>query len=76
MAGLSLQTGVRAGASYTPLTPAAAKSSTAPSNIGQAAYGISGSGAGNGPRTASYGSMAVGYIAIAALVYLWWSLPR
>lgn len=75
MSGLNL--GVKAGFSgnYSPMRPASAQPSTAPSNISQLAYGINGSGAVQDSTTA-YGSVAVGVIALAALVYLWWSLPR
>lgn len=78
MAGLQLRSGFTAGGSYTPLTPASASRSTAAdTSIAQQAYGISGTGvSGSGPRTAAYGSMALGLTAIAALVYLWWTLPR
>lgn len=78
MAGMSLRTGMSAGASYTPLTPASAQPSTSGSmSISQKAYGIQGAGVGDsGPATAGYGSVGVGVAAIAALVYLWWSLPR
>ena len=78
MSGLSLRTGLSAGASYTPMTPASAQPSTSGSmTIAQKAYGIQGSGvADSGPATAGFGSVTVGIVAIAALVYLWWSLPR
>jgi hypothetical protein len=80
--GLSLMT--RAGGSvgfaagngnYTPLSPGSAVPPTAP--IAAQAYGISGSGASTwSPRVCHYGSMGVGLVSIAILVYLWWSLPR
>lgn len=80
MAGLSLRTGVSANGSlgtgnYAPLTPASASPSTAP--IANQAYGISGSGADTyNDNVAWVGSVAFGVVALAALVYLWWSLPR
>ena len=80
MAGLSLRTGLSAQASagsgsYTPLTPASATPPTA--NIAQQAYGISGSGADTyNDNIAWVGSVGFGVVALAALVYLWWSLPR
>jgi|GraSoi2013_100cm_1033763.scaffolds.fasta_scaffold01979_7 hypothetical protein len=78
MSGMSLQTGIngRGSASYTPMTPGAANPSTAGSTIAQKAYGISGTGAGAGPTTAAFGSVSIGALALAALVFLWWSLPR
>lgn len=77
MAGLSLSTGVRGtvGGNYSPMTPAAAQSPTS-GTIGQKAYGIRGTGVDTGSNVAGYGSTAVGVLALAALVYLWWSLPR
>jgi hypothetical protein len=80
MAGLSLSTGLSGHAqgnigSYTPMTPAAAQS-TAGQRIAQKAYGITGTGVSTGASVAGYGSVGVGVAALAALVYLWWSLPR
>lgn len=77
MPGLSLSTGLHAGAggSYTPMTPASSMSSTA--SIAQKAYGISGTGVPNsGGVVPGYGSVGVGVAAIVGLIYLWWSLPR
>lgn len=74
MSGLNLRMG--AGVSYAPLTPASASPSTATSTISQAAYGINGSGMSNGSQVAGMGSVIVGAIALAALIYMWWSLPR
>lgn len=77
MAGLLLSAGVRAGGNATPLTPASATGSTSnPGSIAQQAYGITGSGVDTQRSIAGYGSVAVGIVALAALVYLWWSLPR
>ena len=83
MPGLMLRTGVNAGfgggsGTYTPMTPASASSSTANAgSISQAAYGISGTGGTTIGRTLpAYGSISVGLVCIAALGYLWWSLPR
>lgn len=75
MSGLSLRTGVSS--SYTPMTPASAQPSTSGMNsIAQKAYGIAGSGISGGSPTAAYGSVSIGALALAALVYIWWSLPR
>jgi hypothetical protein len=74
-AGLSLRTGISGSANYSPMTPGAAQSPTSGS-IAQRAYGISGTGVDTGTAIAGYGGVGVGMLAIAALVYLWWSLPR
>ena len=81
MAGLNLRTGFSANVSapgsgnYSPLTPASALPSTA--NIANQAYGISGSGADTyNDNIAWVGSVAFGAVAIIALAYLWYSLPR
>jgi len=75
MAGLQLGARVGGSANYTPMRPASAITPTASSNIAQQAYGINGTGS-SSDGTAAYGSIAVGVVAIAAMVYLWWSLPR
>jgi hypothetical protein len=76
MAGLSLRTGLSAGGTYQPMTPASAQASTSLGTVGQKAYGISGTGTSIGPKTAGVGSVSTGCLALAALVFLWWSLPR
>lgn len=77
MAGLLLNAGVRAGGNATPLTPASASASTSNAgSIGQQAYGITGSGVDTERAVAGYGSLIVGIVAMAAMAYLWWSLPR
>lgn len=78
MAGILLRQNFNAGVSnYTPLTPAsAAPPSSNAGSIGQMAYGISGTGAADTRPVAGIGSVCVGTIALLALVYLWWSLPR
>jgi hypothetical protein len=78
MAGLSLSTSLRAGGTYTPMTPASAMTPSASrTTIGQAAYGVSGTGADvGGPRTAGYGTVAAGIVSMLILGFLWWSLPR
>ena len=81
MSGLMLRTGVSASlgsGTYTPMTPAAANPSTAMTGtIAQKAFGLSGSGASVGMNgRPAYGSVGIGAAAMAALIYLWWSLPR
>lgn len=45
--------------------------------ISARAYGIQSAGAGvPGPATAGFGSVAVGALSTAFLVWLWWTLPR
>lgn len=79
MAGLVLRAGLNTGAAYTPMTPAAAGSPTSmtggPPSIAQQAFGVT-SGADDQRAIAGYGSVAVGIVALAAMVYIWWSLPR
>lgn len=79
MAGLQLRAGLSTGAGYTPMTPSAAGSPTSmtggPPSIAQQAFGIT-SGADNQRSVAGYGSVAVGIVALAAMVYIWFSLPR
>jgi hypothetical protein len=75
-AGLSLRTGMSAGGSYTPMTPAAANTSTA-RTISQAAYGVSGTGVSNDSgNVPGYGSVGAGLVCIGLLCWLWFSLPR
>lgn len=76
MAGMNLRTGFTVGGSYTPLMPASATPPTSRNTIAQAAYGVDTTGMGSGPRTAGFGSVTVGMVSMALLVFLWWSLPR
>lgn len=80
MPGMSLNTGLKFGASsggYTPLTPASTTAPSARPTIAQQAYGVAGAGvSGVGPKTAAMGSVGLGMLAVAGLVFLWWSLPR
>lgn len=79
MAGLQLRAGLSGGAGYTPMSVTAAGSPTSmtgtPPSIAQQAFGIS-TGADTSRSVAGYGSVCVGVVALAAMVYLWWSLPR
>lgn len=46
-----------------------------PRNIGQQAFGIV-AGDASGPRTSFFAAIGGGTFALAALVFIWWSLPR
>jgi hypothetical protein len=46
-----------------------------PRSIGQQAFGIV-SGDQSGPNTSLYAAVGGGSLALAALVFIWWSLPR
>lgn len=77
MPGMNLMTGLSMGGSYTPMTPASTTAPSARPTIAQQAYGIAGAGVnGVGPRTAAYGGVGLGLVAVTALAFLWWSLPR
>lgn len=76
MSGLMLRANLGGGGNYTPLRPASASPpTTSAGNISQLAYGMNGSGQPE-KTTAGYGAVGVGVFAIAALIYIWWSLPR
>jgi hypothetical protein len=77
MPGLSLNVRGGIGGGFTPLTPASASASTSYAGaIADKAYGISGSGQAVGPKTAGLGSTGIGLLSVAALVFIWYSLPR
>lgn len=46
-----------------------------PRTIGQQAFGIV-AGDASGPNTSFYAAIGGGALALAALVFIWWSLPR
>ena len=78
MAGMSLRTGVSAGASFNPGMPVAAATPSGGGmgkTISQQAYGVS-SGVNIGPKRAAIGSVSVGVLALATMIFIWWSLPR
>jgi len=82
MSGMSLRTGVTLGASFNPSMPVAAKAPSAPTqggngrrSIAQRAYGVGG-GTYAGKSSTAIGSVGVGIAALAALIFIWWSLPR
>lgn len=77
MAGLSLSMGPYGGAMAQGGLPAAASVSPGAPTISQKAFGVFSQQEGAiGPRTAGLGTVALGLIGTAVLVYLWWSLPR
>jgi len=47
-----------------------------PSTAAEAGFGISGGGAGVSLDAKTTGVLSVGTLALAALIYIWWSLPR
>lgn len=72
MSGLALNVGgglrARAGAG------GAGSTAQAPPTITAAAYGPAVTNSGG--KTPAYGAIGVGVLSLAALAYLWWSLPR
>jgi hypothetical protein len=46
-----------------------------PRSIGQQAFGIV-AGDASGPSTSFYAAIGGGSLALAAMVFIWWSLPR
>lgn len=79
MPGLNLRGGASVG--YSPMTPAAATTSTGngmprSSTVSQMAYGINGTGAQSLESAPAYISVGAGLTAVAILVFIWYSLPR
>jgi hypothetical protein len=75
-----LQTGLgasvfAAGYGNASVPTAAGASPQGPRSIGQQAFGIV-SGDQSGPNTSLYAAVGGGAFALAALVFIWWSLPR
>jgi hypothetical protein len=72
-----LNASVFAGGFNGAMTPTATPASPQASGltVGQKAFGIT-AGASVGPRTAAYGTIGAGTFAVAALIFIWWSLPR
>lgn len=66
----------KAAGSYTPMMPASASSPSA-ANVGEAAFGVGSISAGGDKSSAAgMGSVSVGAIALALMVFIWYSLPR
>jgi len=73
--GLILNTGV--GASWPGVSGTNAQASPqGPSTAAQAGFGISAGGGSGRLEGRALGVLSVGTLALAALVYIWWSLPR
>jgi len=70
--GASVFAGGYPGAS---MPAAAGASPQGPATIGQQAFGIVGGDVG-GSRTSGWAILGGGTFALAALVFIWWSLPR
>ena len=79
MAGMRLNTGLGGGFAMGawPGTngTAANASPQGPSTASAAAYGTT-AGGGGGPDGMVLGVLSVSTLALAALIYIWWSLPR
>lgn len=76
MPGLYLNGSANTSATYTPMMPASASSPSA-ANVGEAAFGVGSISPGGGSSTsAGMGSVSVGAIALALMVFVWYSLPR
>lgn len=76
MAGLNLSMGAFGGSMSQGAVPVAAGVSPGAPTIGQKAFGVMSANQSVGPRTAGFGTVALGLAGAAILVYLWWSLPR
>jgi hypothetical protein len=73
--GLILNTGVGAAWPGVSGTNAGA-SPQGPQTAAQAGFGVSAGGAGGRLDAMAAGVLSVGTLALAALIYIWWSLPR
>lgn len=62
---------------FVPGAQAAASTQTGQATtLATRAYGITAGPVAGGPRTAHWGTVGTGALAIAALWFIWWSLPR
>lgn len=77
MSGLSLgAAGYASGGYGAAALPAQAGNPAGPSTIGVKAFGIQTADTAVGPRTAGFGTVALGIAGVLVLVFLWKSLPR
>lgn len=76
MAGLSLGLMGSAGLGGAGAIPRSAGVSPGAPTISQKAFGITSAQGSPGPRTAGFGTVALGIAGAAVLVWLWYSLPR
>jgi hypothetical protein len=78
MAGLGLNVGGygSVASSQAASLPAQAGNPAGPSTIGVKAFGITTSQTDVGPRTAGFGTVALGLAGVGILIFLWKSLPR
>ncbi len=74
MAGLSL--GVMGSAGMAGAMPYAAGVSPGAPTIGKQAFGAYSQQTAGGPRTAGFGTVALGLAGAGILLWLWYSLPR
>lgn len=78
--GMLLNTGLGAsvfagGYDGAALPAAAGASPQGPTTVGQKAFGIV-AGNDSSPRTCGVALVSAGTLSLAALVFIWWSLPR
>lgn len=79
MPGLNLtgRASVGAQAGVNAALPPSYAASAAGATISARAYGVGSDTAGDpGPRLAAWGGISIGALATAALVFIWYSLPR
>ena len=77
MPGLSLRAGAFGGQGGQGMLPVQAGVSPGAPTISQQAFGVySQQSQGVGPKTAGFGTVALGLAGAAVLIYLWYSLPR
>lgn len=80
--GLQLNSGLQSSVFAGGYTTAAATPPASPASpqasgltVGQKAFGIV-TGSAGGPRTAALGCVGLGALSLAALIFIYWSLPR
>lgn len=75
MAGLYLRAGLGTSVPAAALPPSYAQDQDG-QTISARAYGIAGASGAGQPKTAAYGSVGVGLVALGVLAWVWYSLPR